>query len=176
MPTYVAIDLGAESGRIVTGRLEDDGQILLQEVERFANVPARTPDGLHWNVLGLYTNILAGLRKVRSAAGGDVAGVGVDSWAVDYGLLDAQGRLLGQPYHYRDARTDRVCDDVAQIVPAPTQYGRTGIAQLPFNTLYQLVAHIRSGDRTLELAQTLLMIPDLLHYWLSGERSAEYTN
>ena len=173
--TYVAVDLGAESGRVIVGTLED-GRVRLADAHRFSNVPVRTPDGLHWDVLRLYDEILTGLRAVRREHGHKLAGVGVDSWAVDYGLLDRDGRLLGAPYHYRDARTDGVREEAARVVPAAEQYARTGIAQLPFNTLYQLMAQKRGGDRALELAQSLLLIPDLLHYWLSGERSTEYTN
>ena len=175
MSTYIAIDLGAESGRVIAGLL-DGGCVRLEEAHRFANVPVRTPDGLHWDPLRLYAEALAGLRKAGHTYGPELAGVGVDAWAIDYGLLDDGGRLLGAPYHYRDARTDGVCAEVAGVVSAATQYARTGIAQLPFNTLYQLVAQRRGGDRALELAHSLLMIPDLLHYWLSGERATEYTN
>ncbi len=175
MSTYVAIDLGAESGRVIAGTL-DAGRVHLEEAHRFANVPVHTPDGLHWDALRLYAEALVGLRVAGQRYGTDLAGIGVDAWAVDYGLLDAAGRLLGHPYHYRDARTDGVREAVARVVPAAAQYARTGIAQLPFNTLYQLVAQRRDGDRTLELAHSLLLMPDLLHYWLSGERATEYTN
>ncbi len=175
MSTYIAIDLGAESGRVIAGML-DGGRVRLEEAHRFANVPVRTPDGLHWDALHLYHEALAGLCAAGQRYGTTVAGIGVDSWAVDYGLLDDGGRLLGAPYHYRDARTDGVCAEVAGVVSAAAQYARTGIAQLPFNTLYQLVAQRRDGDRALELAHSLLMIPDLLHYWLSGERATEDTN
>jgi len=173
--TYIAIDLGAESGRVIAGLL-DGGRVRLEEAHRFANVPVRTPDGLHWDTLRLYAEALAGLRKASHTYGPELAGVGVDAWAVDYGLLDDGGRLLGAPYHYRDGRTDGVREAVARVVPAAAQYARTGIAQLPFNTLYQLTAQRRAGDRALELARSLLMIPDLLHYWLSGERATEDTN
>ncbi len=175
MPTYIAIDLGAESGRVIAGTL-DGGHVRLEELHRFANVPVRTPDGLHWDALRLYQETLVGLGVAGQRYGQDLAGIGVDAWAVDYGLLDAAGRLLGNPYHYRDARTDGVREAVARVVPAAAQYARTGIAQLPFNTLYQLVAQRRGGDRALEVSHSLLMIPDLLHYWLSGERATEYTN
>jgi len=173
--TYIAIDLGAESGRVIAGAL-DGGRVRLEEVYRFPNVPVRTPDGLHWDPLRLYAETLVGLRAAGHTYGAGVAGVGVDAWAVDYGLLDADGRLLGAPYHYRDGRTDGVREAVARVVPAAAQYARTGIAQLPFNTLYQLAAQRRAGDGALELARSLLMIPDLLHYWLSGERATEHTN
>jgi rhamnulokinase len=172
---YVAVDLGAESGRVIVGTLAGE-RVALEEVYRFPNVPVRTPDGLHWDVLRLYAEVLAGLRAAVQRYGRDLAGIGVDSWAVDYGLLDAGGRLLGNPYHYRDARTDGLCEDAARRVPAAEQYARTGIAQLPINTIYQLMALRRSGDRSVELATSLLHIPDLMHYWLTGLVSTEYSN
>jgi len=176
MSTYVAIDLGAESGRVIAGTLDDGGRVRLDEVRRFANAPVRTPDGLHWDPYHLYAEALAGLQAAGQAYSGRIAGVGVDAWAVDYGLLDRGGRLLGAPYHYRDARTDGVREEVARVVPPGEQYARTGIAQLPFNTLYQVAAQRRAGDGALDLAHSLLMMPDLLHYWLCGERATEYTN
>lgn len=173
--SYVAVDLGAESGRVVVGTLEE-GRVRLDEVHRFANVAVRTPDGLHWDILRLYAEILDGLRLAAQRYGPALAGIGVDSWGVDYGLIDAGGRLLGNPYSYRDARTDGMPEAAARIVPPQEQYARTGIAQLSFNTVYQLMALGRSDDRTVHLATALLMIPDLLHFWLCGERAAEYTN
>jgi rhamnulokinase len=170
---YVAVDLGAETGRVVVGSV-DDGGIELREVHRFANAPVRTPDGLHWNVLRIFEEIVRGL-ELALAAGDAIVSVGVDSWGVDYGLFDAGGRLFGNPYHYRDARTDGVCELYAQRVSATRQYQRTGIAQLQINTLYQLVAQARD-DRMLEHAHALLMIPDIMHYWLTGVRAAELTN
>ena len=173
--SYIAVDLGAESGRVMRGTLDERG-VTLHEAHRFANVHVRTPDGLFWDALRLYNDILTGLRAAGAAHGAPIAGIGVDSWGVDYGLLDAAGRLLGNPYHYRDARTDGLPEVVARRVPAAEQYARTGIAQLPFNTLYQLMSTVRCGDRRLELATSLLLMPDLMHYWLSGERAIEYTN
>src|SRR5579871_3582771 len=130
--TYVAVDLGAESGRVVAGTLED-GRIDLKEVHRFANRPVRTPDGLHWDILRIYAEVLAGLREAGQIYDGQLAGIGVDSWGVDYGLIDAAGRLLGNPYSYRDARTDAMPEEAARLVPRQELYARTGIAQLPFN-------------------------------------------
>jgi len=175
MSTYIAIDLGAESGRVIAGTL-DAGRVQLEDLHRFSNVPVHTPDGLHWDALRLYHEALVGLRGAGQRYGTDLAGIGVDAWAVDYGLLDAAGRLLGNPYHYRDARTDGVREAVARVVSSAEQYARTGIAQLPFNTLYQLVAQARDSDRALEVSHALLLMPDLLHYWLCGERATEYTN
>lgn len=172
---YIAVDLGAESGRVMAGRLAG-GHITLEELHRFPNIPVRTADGLHWDVLRLYHEVLTGLRVASHRYGDGLAGIGVDAWGVDYALLDEGGRLLGNPYHYRDTRTDGVSDEVARTVSPAAQYARTGIAQIPINTLYQLVAERRSDERRLELAAALLQIPDLLHYWLSGARASEYTN
>lgn len=172
---YVAVDLGAESGRVIVGTLAA-GRVDLEVVHRFANTPIHTPDGLHWDVARLYLEMLVGLRDAHGAYGDAIVGIGVDSWAVDYGLLDEAGRLLGLPYHYRDRRTDGVRDQVAIRVTPRKQFSRTGIAQLPFNTLYQLAAQRAAGDRTLDLAHSLLLIPDLLHYWLTGIKATERTN
>jgi len=172
---YVAIDLGAESGRVMVGTFTG-GRVVLEETYRFANTPVRVADGLHWDVLRLYGEVLTGLRAVAARHGGELAGIGVDAWGVDFGLLDAGGRLLGNPYHYRDARTDGLPEEAARRVSPAEQYTRTGIAQLPINTLYQLLALARGDDQSLEYARSLVMIPDLLHYWLSGEIAAERTN
>jgi rhamnulokinase len=172
---YVAVDLGAETGRVVVGGVDDDG-IELREVHRFPNHPVRTPDGLHWNVLRIFEDILSGLELALADAGDKIVSVGVDSWGVDYGLFDERGRLLGNPYHYRDARTDGVREEYAQRVSAVRQYALTGIAQMSINTLYQLAAQARDADGTLEIAHSLLMMPDIMHYWLTGTRVAEYTN
>jgi rhamnulokinase len=172
---YLAVDLGAESGRVIAGVFGGE-RIELEEIHRFPNVPVRTPDGLHWDTLGIYREILAGLRRAGDLHAGDVDGIGVDSWGVDYGLIDSAGRLLGNPYHYRDARTDGMPAESAKIVPASEQFERTGIAQLQFNTVYQLMAAVRAHDHTIDLAQHLLMMPDLMHYWLCGEQACEETN
>ncbi|TWD80833.1 rhamnulokinase [Kribbella amoyensis] len=160
-----AVDLGASSGRVMLGRVGAD-VLELTEVHRFWNGPVRVHDTLHWDVLGLYRETLAGLRSI-----GAVDGIGIDSWAVDYGLLDGEGRLLGNPVHYRDARTDGVMERVLRTVPAEDLYSVTGLQQLPFNTLYQVVA-----EPLLAQAKSLLMIPDLLGYWLTGRPGAEATN
>lgn len=168
---FAAADLGATSGRVIVGRV-GPGTLGLTEVHRFPNTPARLPTGLHWDILGLYQGVLDGLRE--AARGGAVASVGVDSWAVDYGLLDADGALLGNPYHYRDARNDTVADAVHAVVPEEELYGVTGLQHLPFNTVYQLAAE-RDGAR-LAAARTLLLVPDLLVHWLTGSVGAESTN
>ncbi|WP_091504026.1 rhamnulokinase [Amycolatopsis sacchari] len=166
-----AVDLGASSGRVMAGTV-GPGRLELDEVHRFPNGgPVRVARGagstLHWDILGIYRETLAGLQ-----AAGDVAGVGIDSWAVDYGLLDASGALLGNPVHYRDSRTDGIAEQVGKAIPPRELFDVTGLQQLPFNTLYQLIAE---GDR-LAAAETMLLIPDLLNHWLTGAVGAERTN
>jgi rhamnulokinase len=166
MSTFGAVDLGASSGRVVLGRV-GPAALEVSEVARFPNVPVRLPDGLHWNVLGLYRGVLDGLRAARSAV---PISVGIDSWAVDYGLLDADGALLGIPYHYRDGRTDGVPERLWPVVSPEELYAITGIQFLPFNTLFQLLAGRPDA------ARTMLLIPDLIGYWLTGSVGAESTN
>jgi rhamnulokinase len=169
---YAAVDLGASSGRVIVGRVSPAG-LELSEAHRFPNVPVRLPDGLHWDVLRLYRDVLDGLR---AAAGGTdpIASVGVDSWGVDFGLIDAAGALVGNPYHYRDGRTDGMVEKVAAQIPPETSYALTGVQVLAINTVYQLAA--AAGTPQLEAARTLLLIPDLVGYWLTGRAGAEATN
>ncbi|MCX5536424.1 rhamnulokinase [Streptomyces sp. NBC_00006] len=170
MPTtpYAAIDLGASSGRVMTAHVAPD-TLTLTESHRFPNTPVRTPDGLHWDILGLYAGILEGLRKT-----GRVRSVGIDSWAVDYGLLDADNALLGNPYHYRDTRTDHTAEKLWATIPPQELYAATGLQYVPFNTIYQLTAARDTAQ--LNAAHRLLMIPDLLTYWLTGRQGTELTN
>lgn len=167
MTAFAAVDLGASSGRVMVARV-GRGELSLTEAHRFANEPVRA-DGLRWDVRGLYREALRGLR----AAGG-VDSIGIDSWAVDYGLLDGVGELIGDPFHYRDRRTDGVLESVVAEVGAETLYGVSGLQFLPFNTVYQLVSALSSPE--LRRAETMLLIPDLLAYWLTGEIGAEVTN
>jgi rhamnulokinase len=162
---FAAVDLGASSGRVMTARV-GPGVLELDEIRRFPNRPVRVNGTLHWDVLGLYGNVLDGLR----AAPPGLASAGIDSWAVDYGLLDANGSLLRNPVHYRDSRTDGVMERVRAALGDDLLYRASGLQFLPFNTIYQLVADDLSG------ASTLLLVPDLLAYWLTGEIGAERTN
>lgn len=167
-----AVDLGASSGRVILGRVGQD-TLALDELHRFPNEPVHLPDGLHWDALALYREVLAGLARVARAEA-NVRSIGVDSWAIDYGLLDSDGRLLGNPYAYRDPRVTRGVEWVHARVPRETLSARTGLQFLPFNTIYQLAASI--GSPELESAAMLLLIPDLIGYWLSGVPIAEATN
>lgn len=167
-PAFAAVDLGASSGRVIVGRVGPD-RLEMTEVRRFRNGPVQLPDGLYWDVLGLYTDILTGLRTAARDSG-PLAGLAIDSWAVDYGLLDGRGVLLGNPRHYRDPRTERVIEDVHSKLEPTALYATAGLQFLPFNTLYQLAAEPELADRR------ALLIPDLLGYWLTGRQVAEQTN
>lgn len=170
---FAAVDLGASSGRVMLGRAGPGG-LSLAEVHRFPNEPVRLRSTLHWDILALYRGVLTGLRAAGRAAGGGLAGVGIDAWAVDYGLLDATGALLGNPVHYRDARTEGAAEAVAAALPPAELYQATGLQHLPFNTIYQLAA--ARGTPQLAAARRLLMIPDLISYWLTGVAGTELTN
>ncbi len=158
---FAAVDLGASSGRVIVASEE----LTLTEVHRFGNGPIRVAGTLHWDVLGLYREILYGLRKA-----GPLDSIGVDSWAVDYGLLDSTGALIGNPVCYRDSRTDGVLEEVVAEIGAAELYDVSGLQFLPFNTIYQLLTE------SLDQAGTMLLIPDLITYWLTGEIGAELTN
>jgi rhamnulokinase len=165
-----AIDLGATSGRVIVGHVGPD-TLDTTSVARFANDPVQVSDGLHWDVLSLYGAAVKGLREAFRAEPG-IASIGIDSWAVDYGLL-RNGRLLGDPFHYRDGRTALGVQTVHDRMPHAELFERNGLQFLPFNTLYQLAAEPRD---ILEFADTALLIPDLVGSWLTGEARAEQTN
>jgi rhamnulokinase len=174
MATLAAVDLGAQSGRVAVGRF--DGERLdVTEVHRFENVPVQTRDRLNWDILRLFRNVLDGLRAAARESG-RVDAVAVDSWAVDFGLLDAKGRLVQNPVHYRDVRRARAMEGVLARLPARELYERTGIQLMPINTIFELGAMAAERDPALDVADSLLMIPDLLQYWLCGSRTSEFTN
>ncbi|MFB2585800.1 rhamnulokinase [Herbiconiux liukaitaii] len=166
-----AVDLGATSGRVMLGYVGRD-EVRLVPVARFPNQPVRTIDGLHWNILELYRNVLAGLGKAVHDEPG-VGSIGIDSWAVDYALLEGD-QMLGTPFHYRDERTSRGVDAVHSLAGFDELYAVNGLQFLPINSIYQLAAE-RDGGR-LDRADTMLLIPDLLAFWLTGARRAERTN
>jgi rhamnulokinase len=166
-----AVDLGATSGRVMAARV-GPGHLSLQEVHRFPNGGVPVAGSLFWDVLGIHREMLAGIGRV--ARSGRLDGIGIDSWAVDYGLLDRDGELLGNPYSHRDPRTVGIPEQVALKVSPQELYTVNGLQQLPFNTVFQLFA--ARGTAALEAAHTLLLLPDLLGYWLTGEVGAERTN
>ncbi|MCI0643135.1 MAG: rhamnulokinase [Gemmataceae bacterium] len=170
----LAFDLGAESGRGLIG-LFDGERIGLEVVHRFANGAVETLDTLHWDVLGLYREMLSAMRKA-AAEHGPIASVGVDTWGVDFALLARDGTLLGNPRHYRDPHTETIMDAAFARVPRSEIFRQTGIQFMRFNSLFQLLALQRDRSPLLDMAQTLLFIPDLFHYWFTGIKANEYTD
>ncbi|MFC5701130.1 rhamnulokinase family protein [Cohnella faecalis] len=174
MTTILAYDLGASSGRAMLGRLTDN-RIATEELHRFSNDPVRAAGRLHWDILRLLHELKQGLLKAKHK-GEKLRSLAIDSWAVDFGFLGRGGELLGNPYHYRDAHTDGVMNKLFAEIPASEVFGRTGIQFLQFNSIFQLYAMAKAGNPILEQAEHFLMIPDLLRYFLTGEKHNEFTN
>jgi rhamnulokinase len=172
--SYLAFDLGAESGRAMLATLQGD-QLALKEVHRFCNCPVRLPDGLHWDVLQLWNEIKTGIAAAMKS-GARLEGIGLDTWCVDFALLDKNGALLGNPFHYRDARTDGILDKAFKHIQPAEIFAQTGIQFMQINTLYQLLSMVIGQDPQLQVAETFLTIPDLFNYWLSGKMVNEFTN
>ncbi|RPJ26039.1 MAG: rhamnulokinase [Chloroflexi bacterium] len=172
---YLAIDLGAESGRTIVGSLEE-GRLSLTETHRFANGPVRLPDGLHWDVLRLWSEIKTGIGISSAKFNQKLDSIGIDTWGVDFALLDKQGALLSNPFHYRDERTDGMLEEAFKRMPRLEIFANTGIQFMQLNTLYQLLAMSLQRSPFLEVAENFVTIPDLFNYWLSGEITNEFTN
>lgn len=172
---FAAIDLGAESGRVMLARF-DGAALTLEEAHRFPNVPVRAEGTLYWDVLRLWGDIQQGLAAGSQQAAGPIASLGVDTWGVDFGLLGRDGQLLGNPVHYRDWRTQGMMDEAFRRMPRAEIFAQTGIQFMPINTLYQLLALVVSESPALAAASRLLTIPDLLNFWLCGEKANEFTN
>ena len=174
MPNYIAVDLGAESGRVCVVTLDDRG-FALQESHRFANGAVQVGQSLHWDVLHLWQEIKRGLRIAADQVGA-IRSVAVDTWGIDFALLDRAGKLVGNPYCYRDIRTNGLMERALTLVPRQEIYRQSGGIQfLSINTLYQLLAMVEARDPALDTAATFLMMPDLFHYWLSGCKACEFT-
>jgi len=175
--SYLAIDLGAESGRAILGTL--DGKTLtLTETHRFDNLPVRLEDALYWNILGMWAHIKAGISaSITSAAKSaiPISGIGLDTWGVDFALLDRDGILLANPIHYRDTRTDGMLEEAFQRMPREDIFEHTGIQFMQINTAYQLLSLVINHSPLLEAARTLVTIPDLFNYWLSGRITSEFS-
>ena len=170
----LAMDIGAESGRAMLAQLDAE-RIALSEMHRFANGAVRLSDGLHWDVLRIWTEVKSSLAQAIHQCGASLASVGIDTWGVDFALLDRTGALLGNPYHYRDSRTDGMLEEAFRRMPRAQVYGRTGIEPAQLATLYQLLSMVTSGSPVLDIAETFLTTPDLLNYWLTGRKGCEFT-
>lgn len=171
---FLAFDLGAESGRAVVGRFDGE-RLALEEVHRFPNGPIWIHNSMHWNVLSLFSEMKHGLAKTVNRYEGELAALGLDTWGVDFGLLDRAGNLIGNPYHYRDHRTDGMVEKAFEIVPRQEIFAQTGIQFMQLNTLFQLLAMAQQRAPALEIADTLLMMPDLFNYWFTGQKASEFT-
>jgi len=174
MKHFLAIDLGAESGRAILGTLAD-GKLSLEELHRFPNTPVRVTTGLHWDTFHLFHEIQQGLAVAGRERHLELDGIGVDTWGVDFGLLGADGELIANPRHYRDERNDGMLEKVFAVVPREAVFAETGIQFMQLNSLYQLYAAKLAGSPGLHHAKTLLFMPDLLNYWLTGVMKAERT-
>ncbi|MCU0243053.1 MAG: rhamnulokinase [Vicinamibacteria bacterium] len=172
---YLAVDLGAESGRVVAGRWNGK-TILPEEIHHFPNGPVQIADTLRWDVLRLWSEIQKGLALAVKIHGKNIVSVGADTWGVDYVLLNKTNEMLGQPYHYRDARTRGMLNTVFRKVPRPEIFAQTGLQFMERNTLYQLMALQKSAPELLDAADCLLLMPDFLHFCLCGSRVVEFTN
>jgi rhamnulokinase len=156
---FLAVDIGASSGRVMLGRWDGE-RFELEELHRFWNGPVEEGGHLHWDAGRLWHELQQGIAAYASRESAPLAGIGIDTWAVDYGLLDGAGRLLSNPYHYRDRRTEGVPEWVDARIPPAELYALTGIQRLPLNTLYQLAAAARAGDPQLAAAEKLLLMAD----------------
>lgn len=170
MKKHIAIDLGAESGRIIVGDVRR-----IEVVYRFPNLPVRVGGSLYWDLLGTYAEVKRGLREAFARYPGEIASMGLDTWGVDYVLLDRAGELVGNPYHYRDARTDGVPEELFEIVPKRELYAATGAQIMQINTIYQLYSFARRHPELYRAAAHFLHTPDLYNYWLTGILRNEYS-
>jgi rhamnulokinase len=172
---FLALDLGAESGRAVVGHF--DGESLrLEEIHRFPNGPVLVNGHLHWDALRLLSEMKTGIRAAVQKYGTNIVSLGLDTWGVDFGLLDAQGNLLGNPYHYRDSRTEGAMEKVFSVVPRDEVFEHTGIQFMQLNTLFQLSAMREARSPALDMAHSLLTMPDLFNFWLTGRKVNEFSN
>ena len=173
--TYLAYDLGASSGRAVIGRF-DGSTVELEEIHRFANGPVSVAGGLYWDALRLYEEMLAGLRKCVQISGPELAGIGIDTWGVDFALLDDGDELLGNPHCYRDPRVKGMMEKAFGLVAREEIFEQTGLQFLEINTLYQLLSMAERNSQQLRVARTFLMMPDLFNFWLTGRKACEFSN
>ncbi|MFL5734915.1 MAG: rhamnulokinase family protein [Chloroflexia bacterium] len=173
--SYIAVDLGASGGRVLLG-CWDGARFELKELHRFVNEPVWVMGHLHWDVLRLWAEIKAGLSRYAAQYEDAPAGIGLATWGVDFALLDSAGHLLGNPYHYRDSRTDGMVERVFATVPRERIFEQTGIQFMQINTLFQLFSMVQRTDPQLGAAASLLTMPNLFYYWMSGRKVAEYTH
>src|ERR1051326_4460980 len=174
MSQYLALDLGAESGRAIAGKLLGD-RLTIEEMHRFPNHLVREGDALYWDIPRLWTQIRRGIEIATSERKLDLNGMGIDTWGVDWALIGKDGQLAERPRHYRDPRNAKAMEKALELVPREQVFGYTGIQFMQINTLFQVYATKLSGSGALESAWRLLHIPDLFNFWLTGEARSEIT-
>ena len=170
----LAIDLGASSGRGIIGEF-DGKKLSLRENHRFSNDPVNINGGFMWDILRIFFEIKNSIRNCANSDDKDIKTIGIDTWGVDFGLLDKTGKLLENPYHYRDKRTDDINIEAYKRIPRAQLYNITGLQYMQFNTIFQLLALSMQRLHAFDNAETFLMIPDLLNYFLTGIKKTEYT-
>ena len=170
---YLAVDLGAGSGRVMAAAY-DGKKLSLEEVARWSSNPVKIGNSYHWDINAIFSSILEGLRKAKALFGDSIVSIGIDTWGVDYGLLDSSDKFISMPYIYRDSRTEGIDAEVFSKIPKADIYASTGIQFMFFNTIFQLAEDVRSGR--LERAQTFLMMPDIIAFMLCGVKANERTN
>ena len=171
---FIAADFGAGSGRLILGTLADE-KISLKEIHRFKNKMIEKNNHIYWDFDYLFNELVHGLKKIAALNKENILGIGIDTWGVDYGLIDKKGNLLSNPFAYRDSRTDKIMDEVFKIVSPNEIYEKTGIQFLQFNTLFQIFASIKNNEGFLDKTDKLLFMPDLFNYYLTGKKESEYT-
>ena len=171
---YIAVDLGAESGRVILGEISDSN-LTLQEIHRFGNGPVEQGDSMRWDFEKLFSEVKTGISKAIKAADGKISGIGVDSWGVDYGLIDDAGKLIENPYYYRDSRTDGMMEKAFQLMAPKDIYDNTGIQFMQVNTIFQLLSMRMANSTVLDKAKKLIFTADLVSYYLCGQTFAEYS-
>jgi len=170
MQKFIAIDLGAESGRVIVGDISGT-----EIVHRFPNKPVRINDSIYWDILNIFTQVKKGMKIAFKKYPGEIVSIGIDTWGVDHVLLDKDGDLLGNPYHYRDKRTDNIMDEIFKIIPKEDVFAESGIQFMQINTLYQLYSFMKNKPQIFKATKYFLTIPDLLNYWLTGVKKNEYS-
>lgn len=173
--SYIAFDLGAESGRVISGRFDGE-RLALEEIHRFPTGPVRIGNSLFWDVMRFWSEIRTGLAMAACLENASLASLGVDTWGVDFALLDAQDGLIGNPYHYRDSRTNGMLQVAFRKISKNKLYEQTGNQFLELNTLFQLLSMVEAGSPAIQSARTFLMVPDLFNFWLCGRKVNEFTN
>ena len=171
---FIGFDLGAESGRCVVGVLKDQN-LELHEVYRFTTHNIQYQNGFYWDILAIFQELVEGLRRAKKKFSSQFDGIGIDTWGVDYVLIDSDERILGYPHHYRDSRTDTIMEEAFKIVSKENIYSNTGIQFAKFNTLFQLLAEKKNRLNLLNCSDKILLMPDFLNFLLTGEKKAEYT-